>query len=256
MARAGDEFLDQDVVVAKAFGRFALAAFQRCQKVLAVIDLAHPLAAAAGDRLDQHRIADLVCFRFQMLGVLVLAVIAGRNRHTGLLHQRLGAVLETHCPDRVRRRPDEHDPRLGAGLGETGILRQEAIAGMDRFRAGLPGDFEYLFGLQIAFRRRRRPDEDRFVSHLHMGRLRVGLGIDRDGTNPHLLGGAHHAAGNLAAVRNQDRLEHGRQLSSGFSRPFALWTPATRTKEMIIRRYHEPSLCKDTGRQSVMLCPA
>ena len=106
-------------------------------KSSAPLDQAHALAAAAGHRLDQHRIADLSAASCgQPLGDLVVAVIAGHHRHAGLRHQRLGRVLRAHGADRRGRRPDEDQARRRAGLGEVGVLGQEAIAGMDRLGAG------------------------------------------------------------------------------------------------------------------------
>ena len=54
----------------------------------------------------------------------------------------------------------------------------------------------------------RRPDQDRLIRHLDMERVAVGLGIDRDRCNPHAPGGLDDAAGDLAAIGNQDSLEH------------------------------------------------
>ena len=99
------------------------------------LDAAHALAAAAGDRLDQHRIADCVGFLLEALGVLVLAEIAGRHRHAGLGHQLLRRVLQAHGADAVRLRPDPDQPGVDHRLREIGILREEAVAGMDRLGA-------------------------------------------------------------------------------------------------------------------------
>ena len=71
------------------------------------------------------------------LGVLILAVIARQQRDAGLLHQRLGRGFRAHRADRGRRRADEDDAGRRAGFGEFGILREEAVAGMDRLGAGL-----------------------------------------------------------------------------------------------------------------------
>ena len=56
----GDIFLDQHARIAEGGLRLALRGFQRGLEVGVALDLAHALAAAAGHRLDQHRIADLV----------------------------------------------------------------------------------------------------------------------------------------------------------------------------------------------------
>src|SRR3954453_14292926 len=78
VARAFDPFFEEHDVVAEAGRGLAIAAFERAVEVVAAIALAHALAAAAGHRLDQHRITDRVSFLFQPLGVLVFAEIARR----------------------------------------------------------------------------------------------------------------------------------------------------------------------------------
>ena len=52
----------------------------------------------------------------------------------------------------------------------------------------------------------------RLIGHLHMQRLPVCIRIDRNRLDTHLAGGLDDAAGNLAAVRDQDLLEHLRFL--------------------------------------------
>ena len=60
VARRGDVFLDQHARIAERRLRLALRALERRLEIGVLVDAAHALAAAAGDRLDQHRIADLV----------------------------------------------------------------------------------------------------------------------------------------------------------------------------------------------------
>ena len=62
---------------------------------------------------------------------------------------------------------------------------------------------------EIAFRRGRRPDRVRLVALPHMQRIGVRLRINRDGAKPEPRGGARDAAGDLAAVGDQDGAEHG-----------------------------------------------
>ena len=47
------------------------------------------------------------------------------------------------------------------------------------------------------------PDEVRLVGHLDVPGARVGLGVDGDGGDAEPLGRAHDAAGDLAAVGDQ-----------------------------------------------------
>ncbi len=122
----------------KADLRLAHRGGQRVVEIGVAVDPAHALAAAAGDRLDQHRIADLIGFALQECRVLVVAVIARHHRHAGLFHQRLGAVLQPHRQHRGRRRPDEDNAGLGAGRREGGVFRQEAVTGMDAVRPSPP----------------------------------------------------------------------------------------------------------------------
>src|SRR4030081_1131887 len=116
-----------------------------------------PLAPPAPPRhgLDQHRIADLVGLALEEVRLLVLAVIARHRRHAGPFHQRLGAILQPHGADRGRRRTDEAAPRGPAGLGEIGILGQEAVTRMEAAGAGLFRHRHQPVGRQIARRAER-----------------------------------------------------------------------------------------------------
>ena len=94
--RPRDITLDQHVVVAEGGLGLALAAGQRGGKVPGLLDTPHALAAAAGAGLDEHRVADAVRLGGQQRGVVVVAVVAGHQRHAGTLHQRLGRGLAAH----------------------------------------------------------------------------------------------------------------------------------------------------------------
>src|SRR5690606_27313285 len=125
VARAGDVFLDQDPRVAEGGLALSLGRGEAVGEVLGPVDLLHALAAAAGDRLDQHRIADGVGFPTQALGGLVVAEIAGGDRHAGLDHQSLGGVFQAHGADGGGRRADPDQTGGHDGLGEVGVLGQE-----------------------------------------------------------------------------------------------------------------------------------
>ena len=208
MARRRDIFLDQHAVVAERILGLALGCFQHGFEIGMLVDAPHPLAAAAGDGLDQHRIADLISLLLEEGRLLAIAVIARHHRHPGLLHQRLGAAFQSHGADRLRRRADEDEAGLCARLGELGILRKKSVARMHTLRAGLPRHLDQLVDAQIAFGRRRRPDRISLVALPNVKRACVSVRIDRDGAKPKPRGGARDPAGDLAAVGNQDRREH------------------------------------------------
>ncbi len=58
-------------------------------------------------------------------------------RHAGPLGGMAGADLVAHDLDGLGRGPDEGDPPLGDGPGEVGVLREEAVAGVDGVGAAL-----------------------------------------------------------------------------------------------------------------------
>ena len=55
----------------------------------------------------------------------------GTPGHAGLLGGEAGADLVAHDLDGLGRRADEGDAALGDGPGEVGVLREEAVAGVD-----------------------------------------------------------------------------------------------------------------------------
>ena len=101
-------------------------------------------------------------------------------------------------------------PALAERDRERLALGQEAVARMHRLGAGLPAGGDDLVDQQIALRRGRRADMHGLVRHLDVQRVAVGVGIDRDRLDPHPAGGLDDAAGDLAAIGDQDVLEHAR----------------------------------------------
>ena len=63
--------------------------------------------------------------------------------------------------------------------------------------------------VEIALAYGGRPDEHRLVGAAHVGRVAVGLRVDGDGADAEATAGAEDAAGDLAAVGDQDFGEHG-----------------------------------------------
>ncbi|MNV30070.1 hypothetical protein D3C71_1213240 [compost metagenome] len=209
MARALDILLHQHMRSAERRLCLALAAGQRVDEVRAGIHPAHALATATGAGLDQDRVADRIGLGTQELRRLVLAVVARREGHAGLLHQRLGRALVAHRADRIGRGADEDDAGFGTGLGEAGVLGQEAVAGMDRLRAGAACGLQDGIPAQVALACRRRADRDGLVGQAHVARVAVGVGVHRHGGDAQALAGSDDTAGNFAAVGDQDLGEHG-----------------------------------------------
>jgi hypothetical protein len=207
VARPGDEFLDQDLVVAEGRARLALGAGHRFGELVDLADDAHAPAPAARRSLDQNGIADAIGGGFERGEALILAVIAGHHRHGGGLHQCLGRRFRAHQPDGLGRRPDEHQPSIRTGPREIGIFRQEAIARMHGLGAGGACRIDDRFDVEVAVLGRRRTYQQGFVGERDMQRIAVGVGEHRHGPKAHAFGRADDPARDLAAVGDQELVE-------------------------------------------------
>ena len=93
-------------------------------------------------------------------------------------------------------------------LGEAGVLGQEAVAGMHRVGAGDLAGRDQRRDVEIAVARRRRADADALVGEPHVHGVGVGGRMHRDGGDAEFLAGAQDAQRDLAAVGDQDLVEH------------------------------------------------
>jgi len=209
VARCQDVFLDEHTVVAERGLGLAPARGERVRESRLGVDAPHSLAAAAGDRLDEHGKSDGRRFLLQPLRILALAEVSGRHGHAGRDHQRLGRVLQTHRPDRLRRRTHPDESGFQDGGGEGRVLRQEAVAGMNRRRTARFGGRQDLLGAQVALAGRRGPDGDGVVRLPYEGRVGVRRRIHGDGANVQPARRADDAGGDFAPIRNEERVDHG-----------------------------------------------
>jgi hypothetical protein len=79
---------------------------------------------------------------------------------------------------------------------------------MDSLSAGLLAGSDDLVHDQIGFFRSSRADADGFVGQIDVQGVLVGLGINGDRLDAHLAGGLDDAAGDFAAVCDQNLGEH------------------------------------------------
>ncbi len=208
MAGVDDEFLDEDAIVAERCLGFGFRQTKAFGDLGSGISDPHPLAAAAGGRLDHHGIADAVGDLDRVLFVGDDAEIARHGRDIGLGCGLLGLDLVAHRGDGARIGPDEDDVGLGQRARKGFALGQESIAGMHGLGAGLAAGLDDLLHHQVTFGGRRRPDQNRLIGHFDMERVTVGLGINRDRLNSHPAGGLDDPAGDLAAIGDQNSFEH------------------------------------------------
>ncbi len=184
------------------------ADFERGVERLGRVDAAHAASAAAGDRLDQHGVADLFGFAPEERRALFLAVISGHDGRARLHHRGFGGALQAHRAHRRRRRPDEHDASRGALLGELGVLAEEAVAGMQTFGAGALGRREDRFRVEITCG--ALADLDRDVGFAGEQRAAISGRVQRDRAQSEPPRGAEDPASDFAAVGDDDIGEHQR----------------------------------------------
>ena len=200
MARPLQVPLQQHSVVAEGGRGLAPGAGQFGGEILRPQDGAHALAAAARAGLDQHGEADPRGLGRQQRVVLIRAVVAGHGGHAGGDHQALALRLAAHGANGGRRRADEGHARIGAGLGEIRVLRQETVAGVNGLGAGSARDVEDGIAAQVGLRRGGGTDGVGFVRLAHMQGRGVSLGEDGDAAQAQAPGCADNAHGDLAAV--------------------------------------------------------
>ena len=208
MARLLQVAFEQHAVVAEGGLRLPPRAGQFVEEVRRGEDGAHALAAPAGARLDQHRETDARRLGGQAVLRLVLAVIARDDRHAGGDHQRLGFRLAAHDADRCGRRADEDDAGGRAGPGEIRVLREEAVAGVDRLGAGGARDLDDAVGTQVGIARGRGADRMRLIRQRDVQGVGIGLAEHGDAADAQALRRAHDAAGDLPAIGDEQAAEH------------------------------------------------
>jgi hypothetical protein len=99
-------------------------------------DHPHALAAAAGRRLDQHRVADSLGLLERVL-VVAQHPIRTRDRLEAVRRQQPArALLAAETLEHLGRRADERQVVRANDVGKALVLREEAVAGMDRVAAG------------------------------------------------------------------------------------------------------------------------
>ena len=187
-----DASLQVDGTVAERGGRFRSRPLDRAEQRIRIAHQTHPLAAATGDRLDEERIADLVARRPKLPRrrfVRQRSAASRHDRNAGARCRRPGRRLPPHQVDHVGWRSDERQSRIGHCAGERGVLRQEAVPGMDCVGSGPLRGVNDLRDAKVALTGRVCLEPHRLVGVPHVRRQPVAVGIDRHRWQPHLVAG-------------------------------------------------------------------
>ena len=211
VAAALDQALQHQGAVAKCAIRLAPGGVQRSGQLGQGIDPADTTAATTGHGFHQERESQPGSLGRKCSIVLRVAQVTGRTGHPGGQHAAFGLRLVTHGPHGGRRRADEHQAGIKAGLGKIGVLAQKTVARVHRVGTGLARGGQQGLNAQVRLGGRRRADAHCLVGQLHMGRIGIGIAEHRHSFIAQVLGAADDAAGNFAAVGDQDsRKAHSR----------------------------------------------
>src|SRR6266581_516531 len=214
VARILEELLHVDHRIAEGRRRFGARRIDRIDQRRLGVHHAHAATAATSRRLDDDGITDGAADAHDLLDLVGQRPLrTGHARYAGGFHGVLGADLVAHQADRFRPRADEHESRLLDPLGEIGVLREEAVARMNRLGVRDLGGGNDRRDVEIALPRGRRADADRLVGELDVFCFGVGLGMDDHGLDAEFAAGALDAQGDLTPVGDQDFLEHGAAVS-------------------------------------------
>ena len=147
----------------KALSGFAAGGLQTRLERRLVAGHAHAASAAAGRRLYEYREADGSGEPQRFLLTRNQPFAAGHDGDAGLDGEFAGLILVAEQVHGLVRRADELDLAIAALLRETGILGQEAVAGMNGLDVRHLGGADDLRDVEVALVGRRRADANGLV---------------------------------------------------------------------------------------------
>ena len=138
-----------------------------------------------------------------------------RQRWRGRHHRHAGRHRRVARRDLVAQRAHDlgarADPAQAGrhhGIGEVGVLGQEAVTRVDGVDTGVARDAQDVLAVQVGRQRLLAfADEVTLVGLEAVQRLPVLLGVDGHGADTHLVGRAHDADRDFGTVGDQDRAD-------------------------------------------------
>src|ERR1051325_1223744 len=208
MARLIDVLLDIDVAIIERRCCLGLGHCDLLRKILHLVDDAHSFSATTGDGLDDNGEADGLRDLFCLINVLDHAIRPPHDGDTGSLHCIFCAGFISHRLDHIRIRTDEGKSTGRTYVRELRVLREEAIAGMDRLGAREMRGADDAWDIQVALAARGWTNADCFIREANMQRVLVSLGIDRDRLDTHFAAGANDTQRDLTTIGYENFFEH------------------------------------------------
>jgi hypothetical protein len=195
-----DVTLDVEATIAEVALRLAARALDLAGELFRLPDDAHPLAAAAGGRLDQQRKPHLQG-PLAETGRIVVLDGRGRHRKAGLGHEGARPYLVAHQVDGLGAWSDEADAGGLDLAGECGVLGQESVARMDRTGPRRKRGVENGVAVEVGRHRSAAVQLDRLIGLRHGRRQAVQRMMNHHGTpQPLRLHAAQDAQGDFARL--------------------------------------------------------
>ena len=206
VAQRRDESFQIDVAAAEGALRFQRNAMERFVEVIRFFHHGNAFAAAAVNRLDEHRIADV---RGRFGGAVAVgenAVAAGHHRYA--VRQRCGNGIGfvAHRFHAGHQRADEINFVGAHQFRELGVFRKKANAGMQGVHLFVLGNADDGACVQIAFVRRVAANADQRIGvakHVRGNGFHVWVRLHQHHRNAVFLGDADELDGRAAAGVNE-----------------------------------------------------
>jgi hypothetical protein len=172
----------------------------------------HPASAAAERGLDRDREPVLVGEGLDLVRAGHRFRGAGDERRARARGDVPGGDLVAEIADGLRGGPDPGDPCVDHGLGELGVLGEEAVAGVDTVGACRARRPDHLVEVEVGLGRRGAAQRERLVGQPHERGIAVGVRVHGDARDPGVATGPDDSDCDLPAVGDEDlaQARHGR----------------------------------------------
>ncbi len=215
-------FLDIPLAVhlggAEGRRRLGLAGGEGLGHAFTLADDAHAPATPAGRRLEDDGVADAVGDLLGLPGVAQGPLAAWHHRDSRLLGDLPRLDLVAHEPDGLGGRADERDAAGPTDVGKARVLGEKPIAGMDGLAVGDGRRRDDRRNVEVAGPRVVGADADRLVGEPDRKGLGIGRGMGDHGADPQLAARADDPHRDLAAIRDENLVEHGLSLQGSIER--------------------------------------
>ena len=216
VTRTLDEALDEHGAVTERGLGLGGRPEERVLELVGAANHSHAATTTALGGLDHQREAD---FFGESPGVFDVGYRVGRtgnDRDLGGLGHATPLGLVTEVAQHLGRRSHEHDARVGAGLSQVGVLRQEPVAGVNGIDTVFERDLDDLGDPQVRTDGGLAlPDEIGLVGLVAVKMQTIFVTEDGHRSDPEFGCGPKHTDRNFSSVGAEDLLDGSRRRDVG-----------------------------------------